>query len=169
MFWQICKIFRLNFLLSRVFCVEFSSFVSELFSKSEKRRRRRLDSYALKQARSPSTQRQQKYNFTRKSAKAFHGKYFCRRGKSATSRVDETIFIFLKSFICLSHMFPNVFLMYHLDITFFPSQNVSPHNFIFFLYYLSCYQPKRSSKSWTKCEKNYDQKFHFTFTVKSAN
>lgn len=163
MFWQICKIFRLNFLLSRVFCVESSSFQFIAFFEM----RNTSSSLAARTLRtsSPLARWRRKNYFTRKAAKIFPGKWFSstRRARVKMRKVNnETISCFKK----VSFAFHTCFSMYFSCIIStlpFSPQNVSPHNFIIFLFFLSSYQPKKKLKELGNAKSFHDLSFLLLF------
>lgn len=113
-FGKSAKISFWIFFFQEWFVWNFPVFNSELSSKSE-------SLLALSALCRPSPAGDEKTLSREKPQRFFRKNDFRRRDERAKSakshRRDD--FFFLKSFVCLSHMFLNVFLMYHLDITFF--------------------------------------------------
>lgn len=137
--------FEFFFFFSRVFFVWMQIFLSSEFSSKKSNIAHLASSFPHSKPRTKMFSRKAKL-----SKKDFHRD---RRWKICPRDA-------LKKFspFAFQHMFLNVFLMYHLDIT-FPSQNVSPPHILIFSF-SHRYQKKKGKSG---------QKVFLAFMVKSAN
>lgn len=131
------QIFHLNFLLSRVFCVNFSFFLLSEFFIEIKTGPIAVGCSSLTQGRRTTLA---KRTFRKDELSSMRSRCVKSRSPPAVGPQKRSFHSF-----AFKHMFPNVFLMFISTFTFslFPSQNVSPPHYFIFLFFLSSHQQKR--------------------------
>jgi hypothetical protein len=176
--------FHLNFLLSRVFSCVWTLHPKSLFQRKKIRTLCAREIYALSRAawRRFLKLRPGKLAFQAKDFQWKNDNFSDRRdrvgagnfpAKYAHALASNHIKSFLRYF-AFQHMFPNVFLMYHLRQLPFPSQNVSPpHNLILLFLFLFSHRKRKSLKKvgqkFALIKRAFSCIFFFFLVKSSAN